>query len=62
MTLEAGTEPDVRVVYWFADGSFVGAVKAGKPLVWKCRPGTVTVTAVDDRGRRTSRTVTIRQP
>lgn len=62
MMLEAGTEPDVRILYWFADGAFIGASSPEKPLFWKCRPGIVTVTAVDDRGRRASRTVTVKQP
>ncbi len=60
--LRAGTDPDAKLVYWFADSEFLGAVKTGAPFVWKAAPGRYRIEAVDDRGRSAARTLRVRQP
>lgn len=62
IVLRASTPPDAKLVYWFADGRFVAAGPSGRRLVWQAEPGRHTLTAVDDLGRRTHRTVVVRQP
>ncbi|HZP67160.1 MAG TPA: penicillin-binding protein 1C [Rudaea sp.] len=55
-TVDAG----VQQVYWFVDDGFVGAVRAGEPLLWQPqRAGEFTVRAVDDRGRADVRALRI---
>lgn len=62
IVLKASLAPDAKLVYWFSDDRFIGAAKAGKAVVWKPEPGTHRVSAVDDQGRRSHRTVTVKQP
>ena len=62
IVLKASLAPDARLVYWFAGDRFIGAAKAGGTVVWQADPGTHRVSAVDDLGRRSQRTVTVRQP
>lgn len=62
IVLKASLAPDARLVYWFAGDRFIGAAKAGGDVVWQADPGTHRVSAVDDLGRRSQRTVTVRQP
>jgi penicillin-binding protein 1C len=51
-TVDAG----VQTLYWFADDSFIGAVKAGEPLLWQpATAGEYTLRAIDDHGRSDAR-------
>jgi penicillin-binding protein 1C len=58
--LRAETESGVQRIYWFADQAFLGASEADEILVWKPTPGIYQLTALDDHGRATSETVTLR--
>ena len=62
IVLRASLAPDAKIVYWFADDRFIGASDAGGSVVWQPEPGSHRVSAVDDLGRRSHRTVTVRQP
>ena len=62
IVLRASLAPDAKIVYWFADDRFIGASDAGDSVVWQPEPGTHRVSAVDDLGRRSHRTVTVKQP
>ena len=62
IVLRASLAPDAKIVYWFADDRFIGASGAGGSVVWQPEPGSHRVSAVDDLGRRSHRTVTVRQP
>jgi penicillin-binding protein 1C len=58
--LRAETESGVRKLYWFADKTFLGVCDAREVLSWKPTPGVYQLTALDDHGRSTSRSVTLR--
>lgn len=57
--LSAVTDADVRVIYWFIDGHYLGKVDRNAPFFWKPKPGTFTVRAVDDHGRADAQIITI---
>jgi penicillin-binding protein 1C len=58
--LRAETETGVRKLYWFADKTFLGTCDANEVLAWKPAPGVYQLTALDDHGRSTSRSVILR--
>ena len=60
--LRASTPPDATLVYWFADDRFIDVTPSGKSLVWRAAPGTHHLAAVDDLGRRTQRSIEVKQP
>jgi penicillin-binding protein 1C len=45
------TDADSRVVYWFVDDQLVGTSLSGESLMWKARPGSFLVRAIDQQGR-----------
>jgi penicillin-binding protein 1C len=47
----AVTDADSRIVYWFVDDQLVGTSESGESLMWKARPGSFVVRAVDQQGR-----------
>jgi penicillin-binding protein 1C len=47
----AVTDADSRVVYWFVDDQLVGTSVSGESLMWKARPGSFLVRAIDQQGR-----------
>jgi penicillin-binding protein 1C len=49
--LMAVTDADVREVFWFADKDFIGRSDPQTALVWRPKPGSYLVRAVDDQGR-----------
>jgi len=49
--LTAVTDADAREVFWFMDGELVGRSPPAEPFLWRPRPGTFVVRAVDDHGR-----------
>jgi penicillin-binding protein 1C len=58
--LRAGVDPGVREIYWFADKTFIGKAEPREVLSWKAAPGDYELTALDDRGRAGSCSVTVR--
>jgi len=57
--LHAQTDADVREVYWFANKAFIGRCSAREILAWNSVPGHYELTALDDRGRSSSCTITV---
>ena len=47
----AVTDADSRIVYWFVDDQLVGTSSSGESLMWKARPGSFLVRAIDQQGR-----------
>ena len=47
----AVTDADSRVVYWFVDDQLVGTSRSGESFMWKARPGSFLVRAIDQQGR-----------
>jgi penicillin-binding protein 1C len=45
------TDADSRIVYWFVDDQLVGTSLSGESLMWKARPGSFLVRAIDQQGR-----------
>jgi len=59
--LRAGTDPDAKFVYWYSGNTFLGVSPTGKPLEWRAAPGTHRLTATDDLGRSTTRTLVVKR-
>lgn len=59
--LRAGTDPDAKVLYWYAGSHFIGAAAKEKPLEWEAEPGVHRLTATDDLGRSTTITLTVKR-
>lgn len=60
MQLNATAGPEVRSLYWFADGAFVGTSRPSSPLAWTPRrTGEVVLSVVDDHGGTAVRTVRV---
>ena len=45
------TDAESRVVYWFLDDQLVGTSLSGESFMWKARPGSFLVRAIDQQGR-----------
>jgi len=58
--LRARTDADAHEIYWFANNMFIGKSKASEVLAWNSSPGHYELTALDDHGRSTSCSVTVR--
>lgn len=58
--LHAQTDADVRDIYWFANKEFIGKCNAREVLAWNSTPGHYELTALDDHGRSTSCSLTVR--
>jgi penicillin-binding protein 1C len=59
LSLKAQADADVRKVYWFADKSFLGAASPRETVRWQPSPGVYKLVALDDRGRSSTRLVTL---
>jgi penicillin-binding protein 1C len=61
IALQAGTEGDVKNIYWFSDKEFLGTSQANKNgLPWRpAHAGWHSLTAVDDHGRSISREIKV---
>ena len=59
--LAAGADPDAAILYWYADGAFLGARQVGKALEWSAPAGTHELAVVDDLGRTSTMRLTIRR-
>jgi penicillin-binding protein 1C len=60
MALQARCETDVARLYWFAGKDFLGSCAPRESLAWRPSPGLYRLVALDDRGRSSSSTVTLR--
>lgn len=59
--LEATAENDVEVLYWFSGKSFAGRTKPGEILLWETGPGDFQIRVVDDHGRASVRSLSVRR-
>ena len=50
LPLLATLDGAAKTAYWFVDNRFVGAVRAGEPLLWQAQPGQFRIKVVDDLG------------
>jgi len=55
LPLSAVADGGVRALYWFMNDEYLGKRERDQPLLWKMRPGSFVVRAVDDQGRTDSR-------
>lgn len=58
--LEAGVDADAKALFWFVGGRFIGRAAPGETLLWYPEDGVQDLRVVDDRGRASSRKVTVR--
>jgi penicillin-binding protein 1C len=60
LRLNATAGPEVQLLYWFADGAFLGSSKPSVPLEWiPPRSGQIDLSVVDDAGSTATRTVRV---
>jgi penicillin-binding protein 1C len=60
LALNATAGPGVKMLYWFADGGFVGASRPSVALPWQPEhAGEISLSVVDDQGGSSSRIVRI---
>jgi penicillin-binding protein 1C len=60
LSLSATTGPGVKMLYWFADGGYVGASRPSVALPWQPEhAGEFTISVVDDQGGSASRVVRV---
>jgi penicillin-binding protein 1C len=59
LALRACADGGVRMLYWFADKTFLGTTMPGETFYWKAAPGSFVLHAVDDQGRSDSRPVAV---
>ena len=57
--LRAKVDGDVQKIYWFAGTKFIGQAGPGEFLGWDADAGDYEITALDDHGRATSRSVIV---
>jgi penicillin-binding protein 1C len=55
----AETDGDAHEVFWYVGRRFAGKTASGRPWLWKMKPGTFVVRAVDDRGRSDVQTLRV---
>ncbi len=55
----ASVDADVRDLFWFVDGRFVGQVSSGENFIWQAEVGAFTVRVVDDHGRAAQREISV---
>jgi penicillin-binding protein 1C len=55
LPLNAVADGEVRTLYWLMNDEYLGKSDRDSPLLWKMRPGSFQVRAVDDQGRTDSR-------
>ncbi len=59
IALQARSEADVTMIYWFADKAFLGNSTPRKALYWRPAPGSYRIVTLDDRGRSSVSKVTL---
>lgn len=59
--LSANNDADTKELFWFCGSSFIGRASPGEKLEWRPSAGEYEVTVLDDKGRSSSRKVTITQ-
>ena len=58
--LNASASSEVRSLYWFADGAFLGASQPSEALAWRPgRSGELDVSVVDDQGATATRRIRV---
>lgn len=62
VTLEAAADKPDRMIYWFEGSRFLAASPARTPVEAVFSPGSRTITAVDDLGRSSTRTLRVKRP
>lgn len=60
IALQASSGIDVREQYWYLDSRFLGRVKAGDKIFKKLGDGRYTVSCLDDKGRLSSVTISVK--
>ncbi|MBP1654834.1 MAG: Penicillin-Binding Protein C-terminus Family, partial [Bacteroidetes bacterium] len=60
IVLQASPAADVRTHVWYVDEEFIGSRPPGEKVFLSFRAGRHSVTCLDDRGRSSSVTVTVR--
>ena len=58
---KAVTDPDVKLLHWFVNQTYLGNVKPSKPLLWNAKPGRFNIRVVDDSGRASSVDIVVKQ-
>ena len=58
--LTAEADADAKAVFWFVKERFIGRCVPGETLRWLPEDGVHELRVVDDRGRSSSQTVTVR--
>lgn len=60
MFLNASASSEVRSLFWFADGAFLGTSRPSEALAWRPgRSGELDVSVVDDQGATATRRVRV---
>ena len=57
--LTAGADADATLLYWFADGRFLGRTAPGEPLLWTPGDGRQRLAVTDDHSRSAARTIVV---
>ncbi|MCQ2577448.1 MAG: penicillin-binding protein 1C [Treponema sp.] len=57
--LSANNDADTKELFWFCGSSFIGRAKPGEKLEWRPEAGNYELTVLDDKGRSSSRRVSI---
>jgi penicillin-binding protein 1C len=60
IALQASSGVDVREQYWYIDNRFLGRVKAGEKIFKTFNNGRYTVSCLDDKGRLSSVTISVK--
>jgi penicillin-binding protein 1C len=56
----ASADGDVRQLYWFVDGAFIGSSRPSTPIAWRPRQGgPLALSVVDDHGRSDGRVLRV---
>ncbi len=55
----ASADADVKELFWFVDGRFIGVTGADESFFWRPFSGVLTVRVVDDHGRAAQKTIRV---
>lgn len=60
LPLLAASDPDVKMLYWYANNQYIGSAKPGEILIWKTESsGKIALRVVDEKGWNSSQECTI---
>ena len=57
--LTASADADARILYWFADGRFLGRSTPGEPLLWHPDTDRTRLVVTDEHGRSSTQSLTV---